>query len=107
MNKPRSLQFSIITFFAVSTIITFLTLGAYVIYDYHKELSTNLENSLTIMAEDVVRHKLYNSEPEVIKNSFHFLEEYHESPFVALFDHLTFAVYDEKPVDSEVCSVIR
>jgi len=107
LNKPRSLQFSIISFFAVSTIITFLMLGAYVIYDYHKELSTNLENSLTVMAEDVVRHELYKKDPAAIKSNFHFLEEYHEAPFVALFDHLTFAIHDARPVNEEVCSVIR
>ena len=107
MSKPKSLQFSIIFFFAVSTIVTFLMLGAYVVYDYHKELSTNLENSLTVMAEDVVRHELYKNDPEAIKASFHFLEEYHEAPFVALFDRLTFSIHDAKPLKEEVCSVIR
>jgi len=107
LNKSRSLQFSIISFFAVSTIITFLMLGAYVIYDYHKELSTNLETSLMVMAEDVVRHELYKKDPGTIKANFHFLEEYHEAPFVALFDHLAFKLYDKRPVTSEVCSVVR
>ncbi|MGB5965516.1 MAG: hypothetical protein WBG65_08265, partial [Sulfurimonadaceae bacterium] len=107
MNKPKSLQFSIIFFFAVSIIVTFLMLGSYVVYDYHKELSTNLKSSLTVMAEDVVRHELYNNDPETIKDSFYLLEEYHEAPFVALFDHLTFSIYDEKPVKEEICSVVK
>jgi len=107
LNKPRSLQFSIIFFFAVSTVVTFLTLGAYMVYDYHEELSINLKNSLTVMAEDVVRHELYKDDPATIKSNFHFLEEYHEAPFVALFDHLDFSIYDAKPLDEKVCSVIR
>ena len=106
MNKPRSLQVSFIFFFVLSTIVTFLMLGSYVVYSYHKQLSTSLENSLSIMAEDVVRHELYKNDPETIKASFHFLEEYHDSPFVALFDHLTFSIHDEKPLIKELCSVI-
>lgn len=107
MKKPRSLQFSIIFFFAVSSIVSFLMLGAYVVYDYHKELSTNLENTLMVIAEDVVRHELYNDDPETIKASFHFLEEYHNAPFVALFDHLAFSVHVDKPVDEKLCSVVK
>lgn len=107
MKKPKSLQLSIILFFAVSTIVTFLMLGSYVVYGYYKELSTNLENSLTVMAEDVVRHELYKNDPETIKSSFHFLEEYHEAPFIDLFDRLTFGIYDEKPAVEDSCSVIK
>lgn len=59
------------------------------------------------MAEDVVRHELYKNDPETIKANFHFLEEYHDSPFVALFDHLTFSIHDEKPLIKELCSVIK
>jgi len=107
LSKPKSLQFTIVSFFAVSTIITFVLLGTYVVYDYYKELSTNLQGSLTIMAEDVVRHKLYTSDPEVIKSSFHFLEEYHETSFVTLFDHLAFTIYDERPDSQKAYSVIK
>jgi signal transduction histidine kinase len=94
-------------FFAVSIIVTFLMLGFYVVYNYNKELSTNLKNSLTVMAEDVVRHELYKNDPEKIKASFHLLEEYHETPFVALFDRLTFSIQDQKPVNEKVCSVVK
>jgi signal transduction histidine kinase len=59
------------------------------------------------MAEDVVRHELYIKDSETIKSNFHLLEEYHETPFVALFDHLDFSIYDVRPVDVKVCSVIR
>ncbi len=107
MKKPKSLQLSIILFFAVSTIVTFLMLGTYVAYGYHKELTTNLENSLAVMAEDVVRHELYKNDPETIKSNFHFLEEYHEAPFINLFDRLSFAIYDEKPAVENNCSVIK
>jgi hypothetical protein len=82
-------------------------LGFYVVYNYNKELRTNLKNSLTVMAEDVVRHELYKNDPEKIKASFHLLEEYHETPFVALFDRLTFSIQDQKPVNEKVCSVVK
>ncbi len=82
-------------------------LGSYVVYDYHKELSTNLKNTMHVMAEDVIRHELYKSDPATIKSSFHLLEAYHESPFVALFDNLRFSIYDEKPAQLEVCSVVK
>lgn len=98
MNKPKSLQLSIIFFFAASSIVTFLLLGGYVIYDYRNELKNNLENSLSVFADDVLRHQLYKSSPETIKESFHILEGYHETPFIALFDHLSFSISDEKPM---------
>ncbi len=107
MKKPRSLQFSIIFFFAVSTIVTFLMLGAYVVYSYHEELRTNLENTLTVIAEDVVRHELYKNDPEMIKAGFLFLEEYHDAESVALFDHLNFTIYDDKPLHKKACSVVK
>jgi len=107
LNKPKSLLFSIIFFFAVSSIVSFLALGSYVIYDYHKELNNNLRNSLTVFADDVVRHKLYNGDMERIKENFHILEGYHEAPFVSLFDHLTFSISGEKPLQQKRCSVVR
>lgn len=107
MKKPRSLQFSIIFFFAISSIVTFLSLGSYVVYDYHKELSTNLKNTMNVMAEDIIRHELYKNDPATIKSNFHILEAYHDSPFVALFDHLTFSIHDEKPAQLEVCSIVK
>lgn len=107
MNKPRSLHFSIIFFFAVSSVVTFLMLGSYVVYDYHKELSNNLHSSLSVFADDVVRHKLYQNDPNTIKESFHLLEGYHEAPFVALFDHLSFDLSQDKPPEDQVCRVVR
>ncbi|WP_345974852.1 hypothetical protein [Sulfurimonas sp. HSL3-7] len=107
MNRPKSLQFSIIFFFAVSSVVTFLMLGSYVVYDYHKELRTNLHNSLSVFADDVVRHKLYQNDPNTIKESFHLLEGYHEAPFVALFDHLSFDLSQDKPSDAQACRVVR
>ena len=90
MNKYRSLRFYILSFFIVTSLITFIMLGSYVAYDYHAELKTNLRNSLTVMADDVMRHQLYSQPAEELHRSFHLLESYHEDPFVQLFDHLEF-----------------
>ncbi len=87
--------------------MTFLLLGAYVAYDYHKELSLNLQNSMGVLADDVVRHELYKNDPDTIKASFHLLEGYHEAPFIALFDHLTFSIADAAPTGQKGCRVIR
>ena len=87
--------------------MTFLLLGVYVVYDYHKELRLNLQNSMGVLADDVVRHELYRNDPNTIKASFHLLEGYHEAPFIALFDHLTFSIVEALPTAQEECRVIR
>ncbi len=101
MNRSRSLQFYILTFFVVTSVITFVLLGSYVAYSYHRELKRNLGHSLSVMAEDVKQHRLYTQPPEALHRSFHILESYHQSPFVQLFDHLEFAYYDTPPAPSK------
>ena len=107
MNRPKSLHFSIIFFFALSSIVTFLMLGSYVVYDYRNELRSNLHNSLTVFADDVVRHELYQNDPKRIKENFHLLEGYHDAPFVALFDHLDFSVYGDESAIEPGFNVVR
>lgn len=82
-------------------------LGSYVVYDYHKELRNNLHNSLTVFADDVVRHELYLNDPKRIKENFHLLEGYHDAPFVALFDHLDFSIYEEERSIEPGFNVVR
>jgi signal transduction histidine kinase len=82
-------------------------LGSYVVYDYRKELLSNLQNSLNVLAEDVVSHGLYNEDPATVKASFHFLESYHEAPFITLFDELTFAYHENKPSQIDGAGVVK
>lgn len=82
-------------------------LGSYVVYDYRNELRSNLHNSLTVFADDVVRHELYLNDPTRIKESFHLLEGYHDAPFVALFDHLDFSIYGDESAIEPGFNVVR
>lgn len=107
MNKSRSLQFSILSFFIFTSLVTFIALGSYVVNDYRKELKSNLHNSLIVMAEDIMNHGLYTQPADELKNAFHFLEEYHHSPFVMLFDNLEFSYVDTPPALSSGIEVIK
>jgi len=105
LKKRRSLQQSVIFYFLLSSVVTFLLLGSYVVYSYHAELKASLRMSLQVLCEDVVRHKLYTEDAEAIRRNFHLLEAYHSAPFVDLFDDLTFTVTDTFP-HSEDLSVV-
>jgi signal transduction histidine kinase len=107
LNKTHSLRFYILSFFTVTSVITFILLGSYVAYNYHAELKTNLCNSLTVMADDVIRHKLYKVPADEIHLSFHYLESYHDDPFVQLFDHLEFSYSTEPLLATDALAVIN
>jgi len=100
LKKVRSLQFNILLFFIISSSVTFLLLGSFVTYEYHQEQKMSLHNSLQVLVEDVIEHEFYKSDPEKIKENFHFLEGYHKAPFLALFDQLEFKLFEQKPLDS-------
>ncbi|WP_345990424.1 HAMP domain-containing sensor histidine kinase [Sulfurimonas sp. HSL1-2] len=102
MKRPKSLQQLVISFFLLSSIVTFSLLGSYVVYRYHAELKSNLRLSLKVLAEDVVRHRLYANDASSIRQNFHLIEAYHSAPFVALFDDLTFDIGDSMPSAEEV-----
>lgn len=107
MNR-RSLHFSILSFFIFTSLVTFVALGSYVVKTYRDELKTNLHNSLLVMGEDVIRHKLYKNMPaEKLKESFHLFESYHNSPFVMLFDHLAFAYLETVPELTNLLRVVK
>ncbi|MHC3994324.1 ATP-binding protein [Thiomicrolovo sp. ZZH C-3] len=106
MKGRRSLQQIVLSYFLLSSVITFVLLGSYVVYRYHAELRQNLHQSLKVLSEDVVRHRLYTYDNETIRQNFHLLEAYHSAPFVDLFDDLTFSVTDSLPPQAEEVAVI-
>ena len=106
MSKPKSLQRSIVLFFSISTIVTFLLLGSYGVYDYHKELSRSLENSLNIVAEDLLHHKGLQGDAR-LELTEHFVKEYRKAPFSALFKELSVEVRENSATDESRCSVVK
>ncbi|WP_345973558.1 hypothetical protein [Sulfurimonas diazotrophicus] len=96
----------VISYFLLSSVITFALLGSYVVYRYHAELKRNLRQSLIVLSEDVVRHKFYLNDVRTIRQNFHLLEAYHSAPFVDHFDDLTFAMTKTPPPEADEVAVI-
>jgi len=97
LNSAYSLHRRLLLLFFLFSTLTFVIPAGYAVYDYRKELKLNLENSLLIMAEDVVRHKLYTQSTDELLKLFQFLEAYHAAPHSDLLDQLGF-FYDEERV---------
>lgn len=108
MNKQRSLPFYLLTYFIITSLVTFTLLGSYIAYNYYRELRQNLANSLQVMADDVVHHKLYTQNPKELKRTFHLFEDYHQAAYVQLFKELEFHYFATPPlVQSDSISVVR
>jgi len=107
LNKPKSLQSTIILFFVGSTVLTFLLLGTYSVYDYHKELDNSLQQALHVVAEDLMHHDASSKKVDVLDVSEHFLQEYKKAPFITLFNDLNVVIAQSNMTDENRCSVVK
>ena len=87
--------------------MTFLLLGTYSVYDYHKELTNSLKQALNVVAEDLVHHEFEQENGAALEVSSHFLKEYTKVPFIALFNDLKIVIDEQEQRDKSRCSVIK
>lgn len=91
----------VIYYFIMISMVAFLILFSYIAYDYRQALKQHLTGSLSVMAEDIIRHGSYELPADKLKGSFHHLEAYHDDPFVGLFDDLSFSYAVSHPEDED------
>jgi len=104
LNKSGSLQRSIVLYFVISTIITFVLLGSYGVYDYHKELRNSLDNALKFVAEDLLHHDALKGDEHLRSD---YLKAYQKASFTALFDELRVEVVSLVPEEDSRYRVIK
>jgi len=96
-----------VLFFIGSTVMTFLLLGTYSVYDYQRELSESLKKSLNVVAEDLLHHELSKGPKKGLSLNSHFFMEYKKAPFLELFNDLEIIIVTQKINMPNRVSVIK
>ncbi|MEA2073295.1 MAG: hypothetical protein U9O86_06880, partial [Campylobacterota bacterium] len=87
MTKP-SLKTTVFAYISLSGVVVAFVLSSFVVFDHKKILENDILYKMSIMANDIVEHDLYESSIEDLKATFSISESYHKDDYLISIENV-------------------
>lgn len=106
MTKP-SLKTTVFAYISLSGVVVAFVLSSFVVFDHKKTLENDILYKMSIMANDIVEHDLYESSIEDLKATFSISESYHKDDYLISIENVKFSFDVETTNLDDRLSIIK